>query len=114
VGSVPNFDTETLAAMLRRHRLCPAWHYHLIDVEALAVGYLHGRAVELDRSGEQFSGEPWDAPANEASRLRTYTGMPWRSDNLSAAIGVEPPTTDERHTAMGDARWAMRMYDAIT
>ncbi len=23
IGAVPNFDTETLAAMLRRHRLCP-------------------------------------------------------------------------------------------
>lgn len=36
---------------------------------------------------------------------------PWESDDLAAALGV---TIDEkdRHTALGDARWAMRLYDA--
>lgn len=41
-------------------------------------------------------------------------GLPWKSDDLSRACGVEPPTEDERHTALGDARWVMRLYDAIT
>lgn len=40
VGAVPSFDEETLAAMLRRHGLCPSWHYHLVDVETLAAGAL--------------------------------------------------------------------------
>lgn len=40
VGAVPDFDEQTLAAMLRRHNLCPAWHYHLVDVETLAAGAL--------------------------------------------------------------------------
>lgn len=40
VGAVPSFDEETLAAMLRRHGLCPTWHYHLVDVETLAAGAL--------------------------------------------------------------------------
>jgi hypothetical protein len=35
------------------------------------------------------------------------------SDALSRACGVEPPTT-ERHTAMGDVRWAIALYDAIS
>lgn len=37
---------------------------------------------------------------------------PWKSDDLAAAVGV---TLDEseRHTALGDARWAMRIYDAV-
>jgi len=92
VGVVPNFDTEVLDVMLRRHRLIPAWHYHLIDVEALAVGYLSGRAEH-----EGY----------------TPITLPWKSDELSRACGVEPPSEDERHTALGDARWAMRWYDAI-
>jgi hypothetical protein len=29
------------------------------------------------------------------------------------ALGVESASEDERHTAMGDVRWVMRMYDAI-
>lgn len=33
--------------------------------------------------------------------------------HLSRACGVEPAGEDERHTALGDALWAMRLYDAI-
>lgn len=94
VGAVPNFDAEVFADMLRRHRLTPAWHYHLIDVEALAVGWIHG-------SGRI-------PPGNTLG-----VHLPWKSDDLSRACGVEPATDDERHTALGDAKWAMRLYDAI-
>lgn len=88
VGAVPDFDTTRI-----RHQLLgplgieDPWHYHLIDVENLAVGYLRGLAV------------PGFAP-------------PWNSDEVSSALGVTVPE-DERHTAMGDARWAMRLYDAV-
>ncbi|NEW33808.1 hypothetical protein GV791_14715 [Nocardia cyriacigeorgica] len=91
VGAVPNFDAEVLAELLRSEHLASAWHYHLIDVEALAVGFLHGRTEP------HVAGIP----------------LPWRSDDLSRAVGVEPPSEEERHTAMGDARWAMRLYDRI-
>jgi hypothetical protein len=92
VGAVPNFDTERLSLLLSRHGFAPSWHYHLIDVENLAVGYLAGLSRE-------FHG--YELPT-----------LPWNSDDLSRACGVEPPTA-ERHTAMGDARWAMALYDAI-
>jgi hypothetical protein len=88
VGAVPNFDADCLDKMLRRHLLIPAWHYHLIDVEAMAVGWLRAKG---------FNVEP-----------------PWGSDYLSGLCKVELPTDEERHTAMGDARWAMRWYDAMT
>lgn len=39
--------------------------------------------------------------------------LPWRSDELSRLIGVEPPGEAERHTALGDARWAARAWDAV-
>jgi hypothetical protein len=84
--------------MLRRHKLAPAWHYHLVDVEALAVGYLHGRHSDVILPDEGYA----------------RISPPWKSDDLSRAVGVEPATDDERHTALGDARWAMRLYDAIT
>lgn len=38
VGAVVNFGTETLAARMRAHGLCPAWDHHLLDVEAYAAG----------------------------------------------------------------------------
>ena len=93
VGAVPNFDTERIALLLRRFNIKPDWHYHLIDVENLAVGYLNGR-----RSMSK-AGIPDLAP-------------PWNSDDLSRACGIDPPT-DARHTAMGDALWAMAIYDRV-
>jgi len=89
IGAVPNFDTDMLHGVLLDEKLTPAWHYHLIDVETLAVGYLEG----IQEGGS------W-AP-------------PWESDDLSRCCGVEPPSDEERHTALGDARWAMRLYDKI-
>lgn len=93
VGAVPNFDAEVLARLLRAEGYLPSWHYHLIDVEAMAVGWLFGTYP----NGAGLVGEP-----------------PWKSDDLARACGVEPPTDDERHTALGDTRWAMRWYDAMT
>jgi hypothetical protein len=100
VGAVPNFDTEVLARLLRDQGLTPSWHYHLIDVEALAVGYLAGRWAQAEDAGNAEPG-PFDP------------GLPWNSDQLSTAIGVSPAASEERHTALGDARWVSRMYDVI-
>ena len=87
VGAVPNFDTERVALLLAAYGLAPCWHYHLIDVENIAAGFILGRS-------------------------RSATPLPWDSDHLSRMVGVEPPT-DGRHTAMGDAMWARDIYDRL-
>ncbi|NHP18654.1 hypothetical protein G8767_34755 [Rhodococcus sp. IC4_135] len=92
-----NFDEVTLDGMLRRHGLMPRWDYHLIDLPSMALGYLHGRAEE---SG--------------LAEFRTAAQLPYKSYELSANCDVEPPSEDERHTAMGDAEWVRRWYDALT
>lgn len=87
VGAVPSFDTERLSMMMRHHSIMePPWHYHLTDVENLVVGYLAGK-------GELM------AP-------------PWKSEDLSRAIGVEPDDF-ARHTATGDVRWVKAQWDAV-
>lgn len=108
VGAVPNFDTETLAAMLRRHGLTPAWHYHLIDIEALAMGWLHGVAARAVDEAVEWGESP------DPELVTRNMQLPWKSDGISRACGVEPPAAKERHTAIGDASWAMRLYDRIT
>ncbi|AHH20777.1 hypothetical protein NONO_c60010 [Nocardia nova SH22a] len=110
VGVVPNFDTETLAAMLRRHALCPSWNYHLIDVVPLAAGWLLG-AAEVSMCASDDAGEPHSETAK--ARLAAAE-LPWKSDDLSRAVGIDPPSEEYRHTAMGDADWAKRLFDRIT
>lgn len=57
VGANPSFDTITLDAMLRRHKLVPSWHHRLIDVESLTAGHLgtlgdDGRLLGLTRCAD--------------------------------------------------------------
>jgi len=106
VGAVPNFDTERIAILLRRFGLEPDWHYHLIDVEALAVGWLNGVAA---RAVDEARMDGREAPPLDRSR----TAPPWDSNAISRAVGVDPDAYD-RHTALGDVLWVRAQYDAIT
>lgn len=109
VGAVPSFDAEFLKRFLPAHGQAYTAHYHLIDVEALAVGFVHGvmrqTSDELARSAL-----PHDA-VDEVPTL--ITNLPWNSNSLSSAVGINPEVY-ERHTALGDARWARDQFDAIT
>lgn len=87
VGCVPGFDTGCLEPLLRAHGLIPGWHYQPQDVESWVAGFLRGQG----------------RPVN----------LPLDSEAISREIGVEPPGEDSRHTALGDAEWAMRMWDRV-
>jgi len=100
VGAVISFDEERLRRLLRANGECPMWHYHLVDVEALAAGYLACR----------YRGLSPDGPHDDRHALAR---PPWDSNRLSLAVGVNPEQFD-RHTALGDARWARAIYDAVT
>jgi hypothetical protein len=113
VGAVPNFDAEVLGARMRANGILPSWHHHLIDVEALAIGWLNGRRARQNEIVDGYPLENGGAPAPGLVRWNEpVTGLPWRSDELSVLVGVE---TDEsaRHTALGDAKWARDIYDAV-
>lgn len=128
VGVVPNFDAEVFDRLLRRNGLLPGWHYHLVDVEAMAVGWLnawYGRPRRWVLGAQESYAEPVelspstlitlpDAEVQVGGFDPAILTPPWRSDDLARAGGVEPPSEEDRHTALGDARWAMRWYDTLT
>jgi DNA polymerase III epsilon subunit-like protein len=95
VGAMPHFDAEVLATRMRANGICPSWHYHLIDVEALMLGALATR-------GE------WPPPG-----VNELDALPWKSDALAAHFGIRP-NNEDRHTALGDARWVKAIYEAVT
>lgn len=99
VGVGVHFDAAVLSAMFRRHGLPEQpWPYAILDLKAATWGVFAVRtAVGV-------------AEAQEADA----SNLPMRSEQLAAALGVEPPADDERHTALGDARWAARWFDALT
>ena len=87
IGAVPSFDTQRISHQLLAPRgIMDPWHYHLIDVENVVAGYLAATTFPI-------------LP-------------PYRSDELSAAVSVDPERFD-RHTAMGDVRWVMAQWDAV-
>ncbi len=109
VGAVPNFDTERIAhQILRPNKIQEPWHYHLIDVENLAVGRLH---AQLELIEAMTSTVPLKVAGPE-HLLRELLKPPWESDNLSRVVGVDPDQFD-RHTAMGDVLWVRAQYDAV-
>lgn len=89
VGMVPHFDDFSLWKLFARYGYdwTRSVHYHLADVETLAVGYL--------------------------ARAGKFMLPPWSSTEIVAAIDVAPPPEQLRHTALGDADWAMRIWDRI-
>ncbi len=88
VGAVPNFDTETLDPLLRTNGLVPSWHYHLVDVENLAIGWLAARG--------------------------TVIAPPYNSKDILELLDLPPVPEDALHTAMGDVRHiVMPIYDLV-
>ncbi|SFT31866.1 3'-5' exonuclease [Streptomyces sp. ok210] len=101
VGSNPAFD----AAFLRVFLDSAPWHYRTVDIATMAVGHLYGQAHALTRQ---------HCDAEAYGRVDALLAEGWRSYELSRQMGVEPPSKADAHTALGDARWARDVYDAIT
>ncbi|MCX4911880.1 hypothetical protein [Streptomyces sp. NBC_00878] len=85
VGSNPGFDDRFLRKLLGPGSA--QWHYRPYDIVQLAAA-----KVGIEAAGP----------------------LPWSSYTLSRAVGVEPPAKEAAHTALGDARWARDVYDAVT
>lgn len=105
VGSNPGFDVAFLSKLLWAHGRKLPWRYRPVDIATMAVGHLYGQAYTLTK--QQCDAEFY----GRADRLLEDG---WKSYELSRLMGIEPPKPDVAHTALGDARWARDVYDAIT
>ncbi len=96
VASNPGFDLRMIAPLFVEAgcELSDLMHYRPVDVGALAYGYLAAR------------------PGDDAHDI-LERGLPWSSDEVSRALGIDPGDFD-RHTAMGDVRWVKAIYDRVT
>jgi hypothetical protein len=90
--------------MMLAEGVLPTWHYHLVDVEALAAGVV----AEMRRNTR--GGMTWGRGCAIGDPISPEP--PWSSSDLSRAMGVDPDDFD-RHTALGDAQWAKAIYEAV-
>jgi len=94
-GAVVSFDEERIRELYDAHTNTPEgedidypWHYHLIDVESML----------LDRYATLEGKVP---------------SIPYKAIQLAEAFDIEPTPDEERHTALGDARWVKRVLEAL-
>ena len=95
IGSNPSFDAERIGLHVGKD-IPGLWHYRTICVATLAAGWIAGR-----RSAERVVTGPHEG----------VLAPPWKSDDLAATIGVK--AGPHRHTALGDARWALAVWDSV-
>jgi hypothetical protein len=105
IGSNPAFDDRFLAKLFNEAGVPPRWHYRTVDIATLVVGHMYGQAYTLTKK---------NCDAVYYGRVDAFLADGWKSYELSQLMGVEPPTKEEAHTALGDARWARDVYDAVT
>ena len=87
VGAVPTFDSLHLTKLLHYYGILAPHLYAVVDVEALAAGYLAAS-----------TGDPPQVPLD--------------GEQLSHQLGIDPGRY-ERHTAVGDVKWVCALYDRI-
>lgn len=111
-GASVSFDVDRLWRLLRANGQCPMWHYHVVDVEALAAGYIAGCGAAINAATVLTGEAAWAGTKTWAATEGPGARPPWNSGDLSRAVGVEPGDFD-RHSALGDARWAKAIYEAV-
>lgn len=87
-GICVDFDAVSLDNLLRSVGLVPEWDYHLVDIRTLAVGYLNGK-----------SPDSVDFPSDQ--------------DTVADLLGIDPIEEEDRHTALGDAKFGAAMLREI-
>lgn len=106
IGSNPSFDADMMRNLFARHyNDAKPWHYRTLDIATFAAGHLYGQA-------ERMTHRTCD-PVHY-NKVDAALGWPWSSYRASELVGVPRPSGDAAHTALGDARWARDVWDAVT
>lgn len=94
IGAIPWFDIQMLHQFFTRNgQAPPTCHYHLIDVEAMALGYI--------------------AAMPNTSNNTDELPLPWKSEWLFERLGIVKQVDEEAHTAIGDTRKVKEVWERM-
>lgn len=102
VGANPWFDAGHIGAFLREHEQALAADYHLRDIGSVADGYIAG--YNMANGNLRFCGHDVPPPMEGPKSGKL--------SDVAAAMGFSPADWDP-HTALGDARLARALWDAV-
>lgn len=128
VGWGVSFDAGLMDERMRAHGISPSWHYRLVDVRPLAIGYLRGLTAldphrQVALAERIYAAKPAGVGLGELDQAVEYVedllapGVApgaWPTDVIIAGLGIDPAPAQDRHTALGDARSARAVYDLVT
>ena len=87
-----DFDAFGLTQLLKHAHLTPSWHYRLLDIRTIGLGYLLGRGAFA--ASEDFPDNP---------------GF----NDVAEWLGMDPQPVETKHTALGDAEYAASVLREI-
>lgn len=106
IGSNPAFDADMIRNLFARYYDdAKPWHYRTLDIATFAAGRVYGQAERMTRH---------TCDAAHYGKVDEALGWPWSSYRTSELVGVPRPSGAAAHTALGDARWARDVWDAVT
>lgn len=113
VGANPWFDHGHLDAFLRSHGQCLAPDYHMVDIGSLVTGWIAGKTAGFNEVADLMAGahRECDWPAPTRAEARGFAG-PLKLSTAASFAGLDPAAYDA-HTALGDARLARDIWDAV-
>lgn len=124
VAGNPAFDSAFIQAFLRRHGEAGTWDYHLQDMGSMVRGWMAGKRDGWTSARQSFA--EWHehevrggrCVAAERAMSPDHTPFavsdgPVRLDQVAGILGIDPIPGQERHTALGDARFLVRCWDAM-
>lgn len=103
IGANPGFDKDFIRPFLRQHGQAYTAHYRPICVTTFAAGYLFGKSAATSHIA---------SGGIDLAFVPEALDPPWSSNAISVEVGVNPQDY-ERHSALGDCRWALAQLDAV-
>lgn len=102
IAANPAFDSKMIMQeFIPPDEFFTYFHYHMIDIEAFALGWLRNMEITTHEIIHSF--------IEDSEAVIRESFLPFRSDDLSKMLGVYQEG-EHKHEAISDTDWIIRMW----